>query len=64
MIAVIVGDHHRAQPAQIEPSLLSPDEEVALTNAAIDKHPLARRRVLHNSSVPTAAAGQYVQSKH
>lgn len=41
MIAVIVGDHHRAQPAQIEPSLLSPGEEIALTNAAVDKHPLA-----------------------
>lgn len=64
MIAVIVGDHHRAQPAQIEPGLLGPGEEVPLAYAAIDEHPLARRRVLHNSSVPTAAAGQYVQSKH
>ena len=64
MIAMVVGDHDGPQLLQIEPGLLGPGEEVPLANAAVDKHPLARRRVLHNSSVPTAAAGQYVQSKH
>ena len=49
---------------QIEPGLLGPGEEVPLADAAVDKHPLARRRVLRNGSVPATAAGQYVQSKH
>ncbi len=64
MVAMVVGDHDGPQLLQIEPGLLGPGEEVPLADAAIDKYPLARHRVLHNGSVPAAAAGQYVQSKH
>ena len=48
MVAMVVGDHDGPQLLQIEPGLLGPSEEVPLADAAIDKHSLARRRVLRN----------------
>lgn len=64
MVAMVVGDHDGPQLLQIEPGFLGPGEEVPLAYAAIDKYPLARRRILHNGGIPAAAAGQYMQSKH
>lgn len=50
--------------SKLNPASSAPGEEVPLAYAAIDKYPLARRRILHNGGIPAAAAGQYMQSKH
>ena len=56
-----MSDNQAAQAMDIETGLGGAAEEIALAQTAVDGEALPGKGVLHNGSVPLAAAGQHMQ---
>ena len=63
MVGMVVRDEDGLEVRRIEPGLVATREEIALADAAIHEHALARGGILDYGRVAAASAGQHVQCK-